>query len=200
MLGLVSTNRHRLKYLVARSLLDQSLPQSSCKSLRAKSATTSTVPKPTITKTKKKYSELPTLNAPCGHSTDAVPGSQGISHTHLAPHTSECASFAYNERLWPSVNIVIIPSCFIAAISNSPLTASQQSSWSEIEPIPVESSPTQVTRRRRVRRVKAGETSGVPEPEEQSKSTVETENAAARTKRRRKALPPTPTGESCEWQ
>lgn len=92
MLGLVSTNRHGMKYLVARPLIDQLLPRSSCNSLRAKSTATSTVPKPTITK--KKYSELPDLYAPCGHSTDAVPGSQAISHTHVVLHTPECAPFA----------------------------------------------------------------------------------------------------------
>ena len=105
-----------------------------------------------------------------------------------------CA-FRYNERLWLSVNVVIAPSYFIAGISNSRLTVSQQLSPSEVKPIPVESSPKQTARRRRVRRVKAAEDSGVPEPVEQSNSTGEAENAVARKKRGRKALPPTPTGE-----
>lgn len=104
-----------------------------------------------------------------------------------------CA-FRYNERLWPPVNMVVAPSCFTATISDSCLTVSQQLSQSEIKPIPVESSPKQTTRRRRVRRVRAPEDSGVPEPVEQSNPTGEAANAAARKKKGSKALP-TPTGE-----
>jgi hypothetical protein len=59
---------------------------------------------------------------------------------------------------------------------------------------------TQRARRRRVQRVESGVNSGVLEPAGQSISTREVRNVAVTAKRGRKALPSTPTGESCVWR
>jgi hypothetical protein len=78
MFGRASRDRHALKYL------DQRLFRSI-----SKRATT-----------KKKYSELPALNAPSEHAPDVVPSSEIASNAHHAfrSHTPECARFHHHWK------------------------------------------------------------------------------------------------------
>jgi hypothetical protein len=173
MLGLTSTNRPVLKYLVSHPLFDQISTQSSYRSFRSKSATSGTVSKPVVTK--KKYSELPALSphahAPCEHPTDAVP----VSSTPLMLASPECGLFTM-----PNVRSHLL-------------------TWSWFTPVIVVTSSTPRARRRRVKRVETTVDCGVPEPVEQSKSTRKARNVTATAMRSRKLLPPASPGKSCEW-
>jgi hypothetical protein len=132
--------------------------------------------KPTITK--KKYSELPALRHHARH-----------------PYIPECVSFATPECMRLSVDMVL---CFAAGISNSSSSLSQPLSPSDIHFGPIAS--TKRARRRHARRNDDAEDTSIPESTDPSNSTPHARKAAPRQKRSRKASPPTPTGESCEWQ
>jgi len=124
MFPLIPANRHVLKYLVACPLLDQLLVQNSYCSFHSKSPATSTVSKPI--KTKKKYSELPTLHALSECPTDAISGSQIILHTHLTLHSHECASFAMPNaygRLLTSLLVLHLRSQFVFNCISAVVTA-----------------------------------------------------------------------------
>ena len=111
--------------------------------------------------------------------------------------TIRVAPMLPNVCLFLHMNVyggLLTGSCLVGISSVSSITT-HQVSQSDLHSEPIVS--TKRGRRKRAQCIEASESIADPEPGE---STSETRNAAAKSKRGRKALPSTPTGELYEWQ
>jgi hypothetical protein len=200
---LASRNRYALKYPFS---LGHEIALNLQQPCLTRSTGTATVSKSGVTKTKKRYSELPPLYAQYEHPPDAVLGSPAISDTYITRQSSvsECAlsvpslTFATPlTRLKPSsrsggghsINILNSP-------STEPLSLLPAAV--EYESIDLK---RQRTSKRRVRRIEAAVEPNPPEVQksvERPNLGAQDTSATAKPKRGGKARALTSTGKSFE--